>query len=51
MQLFEKHGTSKGYVELIRADIGDTFKRSQIQRQLKALGLRKGQLTEHQVIA
>lgn len=51
VQLFEKHGTSKGYVDLILADIGDRFKRSQIQRQLKALGLKKGQLTDHQVIA
>ncbi|EIE20339.1 hypothetical protein COCSUDRAFT_58046 [Coccomyxa subellipsoidea C-169] len=48
VDLFEKHGNSKGYVDLIRTDMSDRFKRSQIQRQLKALGLKKGQLTDRQ---
>lgn len=48
-QLFEKHGNSKGYADLIREEMGDQFKRSHIQRQLKVLGLRKGQLTDNQV--
>ncbi|BDA45591.1 Topoisomerase 1-associated factor 1 at N-terminal half [Coccomyxa sp. Obi] len=48
VQLFEKHGTSKGYMDLICSDMNDKFKRSQIQRQLKVLGLKKGQLTDNQ---
>ena len=48
-QLFEKHGAQKGYINTIAAELADgVFKRSQIQRQLKAMGLRKGLLTENQ---
>ena len=49
-QLFEKHGAQKGSViDAIAADLaGGVFKRSQVQRQLKEMGLKKGVLTENQ---
>ena len=48
-ELFEKHGTQKGHIDAITADLaGGVFKRSQVQRQLKEMGLKKGVLTEAQ---
>ena len=47
--LFEKHGVHAGYIDAIAAEVaGGVFKRSQVQRQLKVLGLKKGLLTENQ---
>lgn len=48
-QLFEQYGNQKGYVDTIQQELGGKFPRSQVQRQLKALGLKKGQLTANQV--
>ena len=48
-ELFEKHGAQKGYVEAAAGELGGaTFKRSQIQRELRRLGLKRGQLTDNQ---
>lgn len=48
-ELFEKHGAQKGYVEAIAGELGGAaFKRSQIQRELKKLGLKRAQLTDNQ---
>jgi hypothetical protein len=48
-ELFEKHGAQKGCVEAIAGELGGgAFKRSRIQRELKKLGLKRGQLTDNQ---
>ena len=49
-ELFERHGNQKGCVDVIAAELGGgAYKRSQIQRQIKEMGLRRGQLTDNQV--
>lgn len=48
-QLFEKHGAQNGCIDAIAADLAEgVFNRSQVQRQLKEMGLKKGVLTENQ---
>ena len=49
LQLFERHGAHKGYIDAIAAELGGgVFKRSQVQRKLKKMGLKEGVLTENQ---
>ena len=43
--LFAEHGASKGYVDLIAGEM-EGVKRSQVQRQLRALGLKRGVLAQ-----
>ena len=48
-ELFEKHGACKGYLEAIAGELGGgAFKRGRVQRELKHMGLRRGQLTDGQ---
>ena len=50
VNLFEEHGhKTKGYLEAIMEGLGAEFSAGQVRRELKALGLRRGQPTERQV--
>lgn len=50
VELFEEHGLARqGYLEAIQAGVGGSFSAGQVRRELKALGLRRGQPTERQV--
>jgi hypothetical protein len=47
-QLFEQYGAQKGYVDTIHQVMGGRFSRAHLRRQLKSMGLKKGQLTANQ---
>ena len=49
-QLFEEYGGRRDWLDVISGSLEEgAFKRSQVARQLKAMGLKRGQLTERQV--
>ncbi|KAK9830387.1 hypothetical protein WJX72_011470 [[Myrmecia] bisecta] len=46
--LFEEHSAKKGYAAIIAEELGGGLKRSQVARQLKAMGFKQGVLTDTQ---
>lgn len=49
LQLFEQHGMEKRYLDTITERFQEGWPRARVARSLKAMGLKKGVLTENQV--
>ena len=49
-ELFEQHGMEKGYLDTVFLHFGGKLPRETIAKQLRALGLKKGMLTNIQVL-
>ena len=48
-ELFEKHGMEKGYLDVIVSHFGAGLSKARMGSHLKALGLKRGVLTNKQV--